>query len=226
MTSQSGGRFDEFPTPPQGTRMPVSQPPNGGTRTRTIAVLAGVAGLVAGAAVASGAWLLFGNEGGSSAAVDAPERLGDYYRFDKAPDPGSEGRHKKVVDRFARYDKESTSRLSSAHDGAGALVQRYTTEDFDSMFSLEVVRVASPFPPYVPFTDPEDLGVDKPPEEILRYGAVACAVRNSPNQSPIVLTCLRTGDDLSVSVSRVNGDVGEKPEEVAKLVDEAWSKLR
>jgi hypothetical protein len=88
-----------------------------------------------------------------------------------------------------------------------------------------VVRTQSPFPPYVPFTDPEDLGVDKPVEEILRYGSVACSVRNNPRQPPIVLGCLRTTEDLTVTISRVTGDLGQQPEDVAKLVDEAWSEL-
>ncbi|MGB3442260.1 MAG: hypothetical protein WBA97_26240 [Actinophytocola sp.] len=185
-----------------------------------------MAGLIIGAAAASGIWLLFGNEEGSAATVSAPERIGEYYRFDKVPDPGSEGRHQKVADRYARYDRESSARLSAAHDGAGAVVAQYTTEDLDSMFSLEVVRTRSPFPPYVPYSDPEDLGVDKPIEEVLRYGDVACAVRNNPSQPPIVMACLRTAGDLTVTISRVSGDMGQQPEDVAKLVDDAWSDLR
>jgi hypothetical protein len=223
MNPQSGERFEEFPTPPQGTRMPVPAPPNGRANPRAIAVFTGVAGLIVGAALTSGFWLLFGNESGSSADVSAPERIGEYYRFDKTPDPGSEGRHQQVVDRHERYDEESSARLSAAHDGAGAVVRRYSSEGLDTMFTLEVVRVPSPFPPYVPFTDPEDLGTDKPVEEILRYGSVACAVRNSPGQPPIVMACLRTAGDLTVTITRATGDLGQQPEDVAKLVDEAWS---
>lgn len=220
MTPQSGERFDEFPTPSQGIRMPVSTPPNGGAGPRAIAVFTGVAGLIVGAAMASGIWLLFGNESGSSADVSAPERVGDYRRFADLPKT-----QQKVADRLSRYDRESSARLSEAHDGAGAVVRQYSNEDLDSMFALEVVRAPSPFPPYVPFTDPKDLGVDKPVEEILRYGSVACAVRNNPNQPPIVMACLRTSGDLTVTITRATGDLGQQPEEVAKLVDEAWSEV-
>jgi hypothetical protein len=220
MNPQSGERFEEFPTPSHGTRMPVPAPPNGGASPRAIAVFTGVAGLVAGAALASGIWLLFGNESGSSSPVSAPERIGEHYRFADVPKNRQE-----AADRQIRYDRESSARLSAAHDGAGAVVQQYATDDFQSMFSLEVVRAPSPFPPYVPFTDPEDLGTDKPVEEVLRYGATACAVRNNPGQPPIVITCVRSDDELTVSITRAGGDLGQDPEAVAGLVDEAWSQV-
>lgn len=69
MTPQSGDGTEEFPTPPQGTRMQVPTPPNGPARSRAIAVFSGVAGLIAGAAVTSGIWLLFGNEEGFQARL-------------------------------------------------------------------------------------------------------------------------------------------------------------
>jgi hypothetical protein len=225
MNPQSGERFEEFPTPAQGTRMPVPAPPNGRSNPRAIAVFAGVAGLVAGAALASGFWLLFGNETRSSAEVSAPGSIGEYRQFADAVAALGDDRGKESADRQVRWDRENTTRLSAAHDGAGAVVQRYANEDLETMFSLQVVRAPSPFPPYVPFSDPEDLGVDKPVEEILRYGSVACAVRNNPNQPPIVMACLRTDDDLTVMITESGGDLGQQPEEVAKLVDEAWSEV-
>ncbi|GAB1513875.1 hypothetical protein [Actinophytocola sp. KF-1] len=223
MTAQSGERFEEFPTPPNGLRMPVHTPPNGGASPRAIAVFACVAGLVVGAAVASGIWLLFGNGGPSSSPVSAPARLGDYYRFPDVPELSSGDAQRTTVERQERYDRENSARLSQAHDGAGAVVQQYANADLDEMFSLEVVRAPSPFPPYVPFTDPEDLGVDKPIEEVLRYGAVACAVRNDPGQPPRVMACTRSADDLTVSITHVTADID--PEDVAALVDDAWSEV-
>lgn len=222
MNPQSGERFEEFPTPPQGTRMPVPAPPNGRSNPRAIAVVAGVAGLVVGAALASGFWLLFGNENGSSSDVSAPAQVGDYRPI---VDQEVTQRRQEVVDRYNRYDEENSARLSAAHDGAGAVVRQYANDDLDQMFSLEIVRAESPFPPYVPFSDPEDLGTDKPTEEILRYGSVACAVRNSPGQPSYVMACLRTSGDLTVTITRASGDLGERPEEVAKLVDQAWSEV-
>ncbi len=202
--------------------MPVPTPPNGGSGPRAIAVFAGVAGLVVGAAVTSGLWLLFGNEGPSSSPVSSPARLGDYYRFAEVPRMASGDGQRKAGDRQVRWDRESTARLSAAYDGAGAVVQRYADEDLDSMFSLHVVRAPSP-KPYVPFIDAEEVGLDKPTEELLEYGDVTCAVHNSPGQPPMVLSCLRTSDDLTVSITHANG--GLTPEDVAKLVDEAWSEV-
>ena len=225
MTTQSGERSEEFPTPPNGLRMPVPAPPNGGASPRAIAVLAGVAGLVVGAVLASGMWLLFGNENGSSSSsVSAPERLGEYYRFPDLPKIGDGDNQQRMVDRQNRYDQENTARLSAAYDGAGAVVQQYASEDLDSMFSLEVVRAKSPYPPYVQFSDPKDLGLDKPVEEVLEYGDVACAVRNQPSQPPIVMTCVRTSGDLTVAITHVT-DTDVEPADVAKLVDEAWSEV-
>jgi hypothetical protein len=227
MTAQSGERPEEFPTPPTGLRMPVSAPPNGRSGTRSFAVFMGVAGLVIGAALTSGIWLLFGNGGGpSSSPVAAPERLGEYVRFPDQPKIGEGDAQQRAIDRQVRYDKENTARLSAAHDGAGAVVQQYTNEGLDTMFSLEVVRAPSPYPPYVQFSDPEDLGLDKPVEEVVEHGDVACAVRNQPSTPPIVIMCVRTADDLTVAISHVGNFEEMTTEVVAKLVDDAWSQLR
>jgi len=226
MTTQSGERPEEFPTPPNGLRMPVPAPPNGRSGTRSFAVFTGVVGLVIGAAVASGIWLLFGNESGPSASpVAAPERLAEYYRFPDQPKIGDGDNQQRVIDRQARYDKENSARLSAAHGGAGAVVQQYTNEDLDTMFSLEVVRAPSPHPPYVQFSDPEDLGLEKPIEEVLEFGDVACAVRNQPSQPQIVTMCVRTADDLTVAITHVGNFDEMTAEVVAKLVDEAWSEV-
>lgn len=40
-----------------------------------------------------------------------------------------------------------------------------------------------------------------------------------------MITCLRTGPQLTVQIAGVNGDVGNKPQQVANLVNEAWSGL-
>jgi hypothetical protein len=222
MTAQSGERFEEFPTPPQGTRMPVPTPPNGGSSPRAIAVFAAVAGLVAGAALASGAWLLFGNDTGSPTKITAPESIGEYRQFAAAVAAIGDDRGKSGADRQVRWDRESSARLSRAYDGAGAVVQRYSDEDLHTMFALQAVRAPSPAP-FVPYVDPEDLGLEKPTEEVVEFGSVTCAVYNNPGQPPVTVNCLRSSDDLTVSITHVNGDLA--PEDVAKLVDEAWSEV-
>ena len=227
MEPQAGGWPQQLPP---GAGMPA--PPSRGGGRATV-VVAAVVGLVVGAGVASGAWLLFGSGGGSiggsSAAVSAPARLGDYYRFPDVPKArqadGRSGDMKDMVDRQVKWDKESATRLSASRDGAGAVVQRYVNVDLESMFSLEVVRSPSPSPQYVAYTDAEYLGLDKPPDEMLEFGSVSCVVRNDPSGPAHTINCQRTSGDLTVSVTQVNGDLGEKPKAVADLVDEAWSQV-
>lgn len=228
MEPQPGGWSPQLPPPSQGAGAPA---PSGGGRG--IAVVAAVVGVVVGAGLASGAWLLFGGGGGavggSSAAVSAPARLGDYYRY---PDlaqvrkrDGQSGDMTEMVNRQAKWDKESSTRLSASRDGAGAVVQQYANEELESMFSLEVVRSPSPSPQYVSYSDPKYLGVDKPPDEMVAFGPVSCVVRNDPSGQTFVVNCLRTSGDLTVAVTHVNGDLGGKPEAVADVVNEAWSQL-
>lgn len=225
MEPQTGQWPNQFPAASPGGRMPEPAPPNGRRNPRAIAVVAAFAGLVVGAAAASGAWLLFGNDGPSTGTVSAPARIGDYYRFPDVPRLRSGDNETKTVDRQKRWDEESSARLSASHDGAGAVVQQYATEDLESMLALEVVRAPSPFPQYVPYSDPEELGLDEPLEETLEFGDVSCAVRNNPSTSPNVINCLRTSANLTVTITHVGGDLGQRPEDVAKLVDQAWSQL-
>lgn len=221
MDPRAGGWPQQFPVPAEG--IPIPPPSRRGGRATAVAA---VVGLVVGAAVTSGAWLLFGGGGaigGSSAAVSAPARLGDYYRFPDVPGQGDD--FQRSVDRQVKWDQESSTRLSASRDGAGAVVQQYADEDLDSMFALEVVRSPSPSPQYVRYTDPEALGMDKPLEGMEEFGSVSCLVRNDPSGQTHVLNCQRTSDDLTVTVSLPNGDLGENPKAVAELVDEAWSQL-
>jgi hypothetical protein len=132
---------------------------------------------------------------------------------------------KDTVDRQAKWDRESSTRLSASRDGAGAVVQRYANVDLESMFSLEVVRSPSPSPQYVSYSDAEYLGLDKPLDEMLEFGSVSCVVRNDTSGQTFVINCQRTSGDLTVSVTQVNGDLNEKPKAVADLVNEAWSQL-
>ncbi|MFL6118468.1 hypothetical protein [Actinophytocola sp.] len=217
---ETGGWYEPHPESPA--------PPNGG---RAVAVVAGVVGVVVGAGLASGAWLLFGGDGGggSSAAVSAPARLGDYYRY---PDlqkvrerNGQSGDMTKLVDHQATWDKESSARLSASRDGAGAVVQQYANEELESMFSLEVVRSPSASPQYVAYSDPGYLGVDKPPEEMVEFGPVSCVVRNDTTGQTFVVNCQRTSAELTVTVTHANGDLGGNPRAVADVVNEAWSQL-
>jgi hypothetical protein len=204
--------------------MPVPAPPNGRGNGRAIALVAGLAGLAVGAAVVGGAWLLFGNDGGSSTPISAPERVGDYLRFADLRINRENDKAKSTVDARADADRRSSEQLSAANDDAGAFVQQYSDEELENGFSLDVVRAPSPGL-YVPYTNPEYLGVEKPIEEVLEFGDVSCAVRNQTSGDTFVSLCLRSDGDLSVTISHLNGDLLQKPEQVAALVDKAWAQL-
>lgn len=227
MEPQPGGWSPQVPPPSHGAGTPA--PPKGG---RAVAVVAAVVGVVVGAGLASGAWLLFGGGGGiggSSADVAAPARIGDYYQY---PDlqkvresAGQGGDMTQMVDRQAKWDKESSTRLSASRGGAGAVVRQYANEELESMFSLEVVRSPSPSPQYVAYSDAKYLGVEKPLDDMVEFGPVSCVVRNDTSGQTFVINCQRTSGDLTVTVSHPGGELGGNPKAVADVVNEAWSQL-
>jgi hypothetical protein len=129
-----------------------------------------------------------------------------------------------VADRYRDWDQRSSERLSAAHDGAGAFVQTYTDDDLEQSFTVEAVRAPTPYPAYVPYSDPEVLGMERPVDEFREFDDVGCVIRNDPSQS-YVISCLRTDDELTVQITHVTGDLLEDPETVAGLVDTAWQEL-
>jgi hypothetical protein len=215
----AGYNPDLVPTPPRGYPTPVPRRGRGGV------VIAGVAGLVVGGLLVGGAWLLFGGGGGgSSSSITAPETISAYARYGDAVERFDPDRGKDVADRRRDWDQRSSERLSAAYDGAGAFVQSYTDKSLEESFTVEAVRAPMPYPPYVPYTDPEVLGTERPTEELREFGDVGCVVRNDPSQS-YVISCVRTDDDLSVRISSVSGDLIEDPEAVAGLVNATWQAL-
>lgn len=219
-----GGVPNDLPTPRHGTRMPVPTPPNGRGSGRAVAVAAGLAGLAVGAAVVGGAWLLFGNDGSSSATVSAPTRIGEYYRFAEVPAVKKDAAGRDAAARRVDWDRRSSELLSAAYDGAAAVVQQYSDDALEQTFHLEVVRAPSP-KPYLPYADAKAMGLSKPPEEVVEIGDVSCAVRNIESGPSQVMTCMRTADDLTVVISHVGSDLGESPDKVAALVDEVWAEV-
>lgn len=216
----TGTNPDLIPTPPRGFPPPVPAPPN----RRGPAVVAAIVSLVVGGALVGGAWLLFGNDGASSSPISAPARLSDYVKHGDASVFAENANGREVAQRRDDWDAKSAERLAAAHDGAGAFVQTYTDKDVRNTFMLEVVRAPAPFPPYVPYSDPKDLGMERPLEELRTFGDVGCLVRNDPAQSYLT-SCLRTNANLTVQISHVSGDLAQDPAEVAGLVDKAWQEL-
>jgi hypothetical protein len=216
----TGSNPDLVPTPPRGFPAPVPTSPKG----RTTTLIAGFVGLVIGAAVVGGAWLLFGNDGASSSPVSAPERISGYVRHGEAEVFDRNDSGKEVAQRRDDWDRRSGERLSESYDGSGAAVQTYTDDNVENTFTLELVRAPVEDPPYVPYSDPEVLGTDRPLDEMRRFGDVACVLRNDPGHT-FVAACVRTGGELTVRISHVSGDLGQDPDKVAGLVDEAWDEV-
>jgi hypothetical protein len=199
-------------------------------------LLAGLVGFAVGAVAVGAVWIITerGGSGGSrgTGPISAPARLGafpraadvDLYRSDKG---------RPLLDRIQSWDRQSAQRLSQSYGGAAAQVQSYSDGQLESRFSLQIVRAAAPYPPFVPYQDAQVLGVARPPQEVLTFGPVACVVQNQPTvggQSPPpdsvqILLCLRTGPALTVQIGPVTGDLGHRPSEVADLVNEAWGKV-
>lgn len=215
----TGNNPDLIPTPPRGFPIPVPAASN----RRGTAFAAGLAGLVVGGLLVGGAWLLFGNDGASSSPVSAPDRISDYVRYADAEVFTDNDNGQEIAGRREDWDRRSSERLSAAHDGAGAFVRTYTDQSAENTFMLEVVRAPVPAP-YAPYSDPKDLGMERPTEELREFDEVSCLVRNDPSQS-YVLTCLRTDDDLTVQISHVSGDLLQDAPAVADLVDAAWQAL-
>jgi hypothetical protein len=189
-------------------------------------IVVAIVGLVAGGALASGAWLLFGNDGASSSPIAAPERLGEYVQQADAKPNREHEQGREIARRRDTWDQRSTERLSESHGGASAVVQTYADDELRDLFALEAVRAPVAFPPYVPYSDPEELGFGKPVEEMRMFDEVACAIRNTGPDDSYVTLCVRSDDELTVQITHVSGDaLSEDPAAVADLVAAAWEEL-
>lgn len=194
-------------------------------------------GLIVGAAAVSGCGVAVGGSGGASQSqegsdkkLDAPAKLGDYVKFaDAKVNEDADG--KAAVERTTAWSAKSADRLSESYDGSASLIQVYSDDKQDSTFTVQMVRATAPYPIYVPYTDPKALGIVKPQREEKRFGDVSCELYNQltpagkqpkPNSTATTL-CRRTESGLTVEITNVTGDLGHQPEQVAKLVDEAWS---
>jgi hypothetical protein len=217
----TGYHSDPGPTPSSGYPPPV---PARAT-ARGPLIFTGIAGLVVGALLVAGAWLLFGNDGASSSPIAAPKRLGDYVQFADAKPNRENQQGRKLSRQRADWDRRSSERLSESHDGAGAVVQGYADDELLNFVTLEAFRAPVAFPPYVPYTDPDTLGFGKPSEEVRTFDDVACTIRNDGPEQSYVTMCLRSDDQLTVQVTHIGGDLNQNPEAVARVVSAAWDEL-
>jgi hypothetical protein len=214
-------------TPQQGAA------PYGFRPRRTGILVAGVIGLVIGALVASGIWLLANSGGGGPAGSGPPvppAKLGEYARIGDLRLSQS-GLGKQNADRVSGWNQHSAERLSATYGGAAAAAETYYDEGMRTQFALYLVRTRAPFPPFVPFQDSAYLQVKRPFEEMRQFGDVACMVRNDPvptngedrADTTHVVTCLRTSDHFTVQIAYVTDDLGNNPQQVADLVNQAWA---
>ncbi|GAB3407922.1 hypothetical protein GCM10027569_20480 [Flindersiella endophytica] len=193
-------------------------------------------GIIVGAAAVSGISMATASQSssfnGSDKKLAAPAKLGDYVKFADAKF-NEDADSKAAVERTATWSGRSADRLSESYDGAASLVQVYSDDKHDSTFSVQMVRASAPYPIYVPYTDPKALGIVKPQREEKRFGDVSCELYNQltpagkqpAKNSTATTLCRRTESGLTVEITNVTGDLGHRPEQVAKLVDEAWSSV-
>ncbi|MFC1430125.1 hypothetical protein ACEZDB_05560 [Streptacidiphilus sp. N1-3] len=128
-------------------------------------------------------------------------------------------------------DTKSAQRLSQAYGGAKAVVQHYADSEVAEIVILDAVSASSP-QPYVPYEDAAQLGMAVPPDQLVQVGQVACVVYNQGTaagqkptaESVVVNYCQRTGSGLTVQL-RASGDLQHQPQQMAALVEKAWTAL-
>lgn len=229
------GFSQDFPLPPapgQQTPPQVPQPVPRPLLARPVAV--GLIGVFVGAFLVGVPWLvlsLFGDTP-SGRSLTAPNALGGLSRAQDAIAKVDAVRGKATIDRIAKTDQETASRVSAAYDGAGAVVQDYQDEHLLRSFQLIAVRASSP-ELVAPYEDVQALGVAKPGTELVRVGAVQCLVHNdpaAPGSTPdpersFVMNCQRTGPGLTVTVRSMGTEGNRDPQELAGIVEQAWREL-
>jgi hypothetical protein len=194
------------------------------------AILYGLAGLAVGALAVGGAWLASGSGGQDSRPIAAPDKVGGLVPYDKV-EVNQKPMAKPVVDRTLKAMQESARRLSESHGGAGALYAQYADNKFEKQIVVMAYRDRSADPLFVPYVNPDDLGLAKPQQTVERYGSVSCLVINQatrqgetpPPGSARAASCSRSSGSLTVQINP-SGDMGD-PAEVAKLVDEVWASV-
>jgi hypothetical protein len=207
-------------------------PPAPGLSLRSPLVV-GIAGLVVGVVAVGVPWLASGTTstspfGAGKASLKAPTSIGGYTQLRKNPKFGAASL-KMIND----SDPQSAKNLSAAYGGAAAVVEPYADAGLETFVTLEAVRAQSPTP-YVPYENAQDLGLAKPDQEIVVFGAVHCLVANNPTQAGQAeqpdgintLTCERTSAHLTVRLRfGGGGDLMHSPQQAAALVDTAWNLL-
>lgn len=172
-----------------------------------------------------------GSGGGSKAAITLPARILSYVRLADAKNSQSDaGRKSAAADEVDA--RNTAAALSTAHGGAGAAVENYSTDDLTTFFSVWAVRDATP-PPVVAVLNADRLELAVAPQVVRTFGDVSCEIRyqSIPKGQPITpdntytALCQRSSSSLTVTVYGPTGALIGHPDKAAAIVDAVWSKL-
>ena len=210
--------------------MPPTPPSKPGLSPRS-PLVGGIIGLVVGALAVGIPWMVSdsGNAfGAQTGALKAPASLGPYIAMQQNPKADAA-----TVKRIQEADPISAKNLSAAYGGAASVVQQYSDAGLENFVELEAVRAQSPIP-FQPYVDAKAIGMDKAPQEIVKFGDVNCFIVNQPvapgqqedpNASSAV-TCERTSPHLTIRLRfSGGGDLMHAPQQAAALVDTAWKAM-
>ncbi|HVV17799.1 MAG TPA: hypothetical protein VHF06_00080 [Pseudonocardiaceae bacterium] len=166
---------------------------------------------------------------GGSSSITTPNTIGSLSTLHDASAKMGNDKATANAQRVAADDAQSAQLLSRAYGGAAATVVHYADGQLANMAVLLVVRADSP-EPYERYENLKELGLSVPQREVQHLGDVVCDVVNTvtvtsgqePADGVQTAACQRTGDGLTVQVRPI-GDIAHHPDEVAALVDDAWS---
>jgi hypothetical protein len=217
------------PVEPAAAEEPVPAPPR--QRAQWAPVLVGLAGLVVGAVVVGGAWLVSGSGSTDTRAVKAPDAVGPFLPFDQIA-VNKSPQATRMVTRTLTTNDQNSQRLSQSHGGAGAVVRLYSDQDLQQQLTLMIYRAPSAHPQFVEYQDTKILGLARPTQEAQEFGEVSCVVRNDPtaagdtpsSRSAHAVSCSRTSADLTVEILP-GGDLVDQPRQIARMVDEVWNSV-
>lgn len=224
-----GSPYGAPPAPAVAPPYPAAPAPTQSRRPLLLAALAGflVAAVLAGVLVAAG--VFDGGDATSTASISLPDKVDTFVSFDQVKSNQANSL-KRVVAYRLKADSKTAAELSAAHNGAGAAVQTYASEDLLTLFEIWAVR-APTTRPVLPYEDAAFLGLAQPQNVVRQYGRTWCALSSEPvaaSQKPkansyFATTCVRSDDHLSVIYSGGGeNDFSSDPARVAKAVDEIW----
>ncbi|WBO68674.1 hypothetical protein [Streptomyces camelliae] len=222
---------NDVPAPPSGPHRGPLLPLRHPAVTGALGLLLGLAAVGIPVLVGGNGDSAFGTT--SSGPLRAPADLNGFTSFpDMERAQATNAYQRASAKRHAIEDVRSGQRLSDDYGGAVAMVRSYADRPQENFLDLRAVRSDSP-KPYVPYEDPVDTGAAVPYDQLLTYGNVSCVVINTftaagrkPAPDSVNTSyCQRSGGGLTVQIRIHGGPLIHHPDQVAALVDKAWSDL-